>query len=222
MNFTEKREGFSLIELLVVVTVIGVLLAVGGAISGKFASRRSVDNMTRNISSTLQLAKLNALRQGVEYRAVLARCTQLDNADPDCPVCDTYDDYTSGDDTITITIERGDSNRGSSNWCVNSSQTRRIQTGMALDLGSIPENDPLRINFNPNGTLVDSNGTILAGQIDIGVEPTSNAKIKRCGGITVTPIGRIGILEGSWQEGSSVCCPIDPLPGACPAGCPCP
>lgn len=78
---------------------------------------------------------------------------------------------------------------------------------MALNLDSITEADPLRLNFNPNGTLVDETGVILAQQIDIGVNPTSNAKIKRCGGITVTPFGRIGIIEGNWDGAN--CNPID-------------
>ena len=217
MNIIKNEDGYNLIEILVVVGIMMAIIVIAGSMSSKFAARRSVDNMTRNISSTLQVAKLNSLRQGVEYRAVLASCGQLDNTDPDCPVCDTYNDYNPGDDTITITIERGDSNRGSANWCVASSQTRKIQQGMALDLENIPESDPLRLNFNPNGSLVDETGAILAQQIDIGVEPTTDAKIKRCGGITVTPFGRIGIVEGNW-DGTN-CNPIggnEPTPTPSP------
>ena len=79
---------------------------------------------------------------------------------------------------------------------------------MSLDLASIPETDPLRFNFSPNGTLVDDTGAILAQQIDIGVEPSTGAKIRRCGRVTVTPLGRIGIVEGNWDQGASVCNPI--------------
>jgi Tfp pilus assembly protein FimT len=196
------------LELIVMVGVMVIIIVIAGSMSARFAQRRSVDNMTRNLSSTLQLAKLNAVRQGVEYRAVLASCSQLDNADPDCPVCDAYDDYAPGDDTVTITIERGDSNRGSTNWCVISMQTRRVQQGMALDLTDIPETAPRRFNFNPNGTLVDQTGAILAQQIDIGVKPAAGTKIRRCGRITVTPLGRIGIVEGNWDQGASECKPI--------------
>lgn len=199
MSIIKKEDGYNMIEILFVAGIMMTIIVIAGSMSGKFAARRSVDNMTRNISSTLQIAKLSSLRQGVEYRAVLASCQQLDNAEPDCPVCDTYDDYNVGDDTITISIERGDSNRGSTNWCVISSQTRNVQKGMALDLESIAETDPLRLNFNPNGSLVDETGAILTQQIDIGVEPTTDAKITRCGGITVTPFGRIGIIEGNWD-----------------------
>ena len=110
MNFIKREEGLSMIEILIVTGVMLVIIVIAGSMSGRFAARRSVDNMSRNLSSTLQLAKLNAVRQGVEYRAVLASCDQLDNADPDCPVCDAYNDYNAGDDTITIAIERGDSN----------------------------------------------------------------------------------------------------------------
>jgi len=186
-----------------------MIIVIAGSMSGRFAARRSVDNMTRNISSTLQLAKLRAVRYGIEYRAVLASCGQLENTDPACPICQNYTNYNPGDETITITIERGDSNRGSTTWCVEASQTRRIPQGTTLDVASIPETNPLRYNFNPNGTLVDNTGTILAQQIDVDVEPTSDAKIKRCGRITVTPLGRIGIVEGNWDGTASVCKPID-------------
>jgi Tfp pilus assembly protein FimT len=199
LNIINKEDGYNMIEILFVAGIIMTIIVIAGSMSSKFAARRSMDNMTRNLSSTLQLAKLNAVRQGVEYRAVLASCAQLDDADPDCAVCDAYDDYDEDDDTITITIERGDSNRGSTNWCVVSSQTRNVQKGMALDLESIPETDPRRLNFNPNGSLVDETGAILAQQIDLGVEPTTEAKITRCGRITVTPFGRIGIIEGNWD-----------------------
>ncbi|HXG30872.1 MAG TPA: hypothetical protein VNK81_04445 [Thermodesulfobacteriota bacterium] len=205
MGVTKKTDGFSLIEVLIVVGVTMAIIVIAGSMSGRFAARRSVDNMTRNISSTLQLAKLRAVRYGVEYRAVLASCGQLDNTDPACPICQNYTDYNPGDETITITIERGDSNRGSTTWCVETSQTRRIPRGTALDVVRIPETNPLRYNFSPNGTLVDSTGTILAQGIDIYVEPTSDAKVKRCGGITTSPIGRIGIVEGNWDDTASIC-----------------
>jgi len=218
MSFIKKKDGFNLIELIVLVGIMVVVIVIAGSMSGRFAQRRSVDNLNRNISSTLQIAKLNALRQGVEYRAVFADCTQLNSANPDCPVCITYDDFNAGDNTITIAMERGNSNRGSTNWCVESSQTRRIQQATALDLSDITQTDPLRFIFNPNGTLVDSTGAILAQQIDIGVNPTSNAKIKRCGGITVTPFGRIGIIEGNWD--GAKCKPIggdnEPSPSPSP------
>ncbi len=228
MGFMKREDGFNVVEILMVAGVMMAIIVIAGSMSGRFAARRSVDNMTRNLSSTLQLAKLNAVRQGVEYRAVLASCSQLDDADPDCPVCDAYDDYAPGDDTITITIERGDSNRGSVNWCVISTQTRRIQQGMVLDLTEIPETDPLRFNFNPNGAVVDENGSVLVpppeqDNFEIRVKPTVDAKVSRCGTVAITPLtGRISIREGNWQEGSNVCCPIDPLPGTCPPGCPCP
>lgn len=208
MSFIKKDDGLSMIEILIVVGIMMIIIVIAGSMSSRFAARRSMDNMTRNLSSTLQLAKLNAVRRGVEYRAVLASCGQLNNADPDCPVCNAYNDYSAGDDTITLTIERGDSNRGSINWCVVSTQIRRVQQMMSLDLADIPETDPLRLNFNPNGTLVDQTGAILAQQIDIGVEPAAGAKIRRCGRITVTPIGRIGIVEGNWDQGISECNPI--------------
>lgn len=62
------QGGFSLAELLVVILVISLLLALGGAFSPKSAYRRSVDSVTTQAANTLQLTKLKSARAGVEFR----------------------------------------------------------------------------------------------------------------------------------------------------------
>jgi prepilin-type N-terminal cleavage/methylation domain-containing protein len=198
MTFMKKRDGFTLVELLVVIGVAGVLLALGGTIATKFVARHSTDTVTRTVSSTLQLTKLKSSRQGLEYRAIFAKCSNLDATDPKCPKCSTYVDYKSGDDTLTISTERGNSNSKSTTWCNESSQTINIQ-GLTLSL-TVPSN-PYRYSFNPDGTLGPDNGTV-------NINPADGGGGKRCGQVVANPLGRIRIVEGTWNSSSNTCSPV--------------
>jgi Tfp pilus assembly protein FimT len=135
MGFMERREGLSLIELLVVMSFISILVLMAGVLSARFAARHSTDDVTRTISSTLQLIKLKASRQGVEYQAVLT--------------------FTSSKNTLTVVTQRGNSNRGTCSTCyvTETSQIINVQ-GIALSPAS------QTYNFNPDGTLGAASGTI--------------------------------------------------------------
>jgi Tfp pilus assembly protein FimT len=189
MNIIRKINGFSIIEVLIVAGVMAIVIVIAGVMSSKIYSRRSVDNVTRNISTSLQIAKLKAARQGVEYRTVFAKCTDLDESDPGCPVCETYVNYSAGDKTITISTERGDSNKDSTNWCVETSQEVKIRKGVILNFKPSTLN-PYRYSFNPNGT--GSSGSVV-------VQPTAEADTRKCGRIVLSTIGRIRIIEGNWN-----------------------
>lgn len=113
-------------EILIVISIMTVLLGMGGALAAKFANRRSVDRVTTTIASTLQVAKLKAARQGVEYQVSFA-------FDPD-------------QRDLTIVTEIGDSNNGSTTFTEESSQTIKVQPGITID----PPNQTF--TFNPSGT----------------------------------------------------------------------
>ncbi len=85
MDKLKEKAGFSIIEVLVVVSVVAIVIAIGASsFSSKFAVRRSVDDLSNNIGSTLQLIKLQSARNGAEYRIVLAGCDSINDDDPDC------------------------------------------------------------------------------------------------------------------------------------------
>ena len=167
MDFIGKKEGITMIEVVIVSVIIGVIIAITGTISGKFADRRSVDRITMNISSTLQIMKLKALRHGLEYQAAFA--------------------FNSGEKTLTIVTQRGNSNRGSDEYENETSQTIRVEEGLTIT----PANKTY--NFNPNGTLGGASGTVT-------ISPTPASKnIKRCGKIVVSPFGRMRVIQGTWD-----------------------
>ena len=201
MRLIEKRDGFTIIEALVVLGVIGILIAMGGSLAVNFSIRKSVDRITGDISSSVQIAKLKAARQGVEYRTLFAKCADLDTTDSNCSVCSDYTDYIAGDETLTIMRERGNSNNASTNWCVEATTTDKMPSVITLDLATM-DNDPYRYVFNPNNTLGGTAGTL-------NVNPTNAVRGNRCGQIVVSPFGRIRAIQGNWIE------PTPPAPGFC-------
>ena len=197
MRLIEKRDGFSIIEALLVLGVISILIAMGGSLAANFSIRKSVDRITGDISSSIQIAKLKAARQGVEYRTLFSSCADdLDTSDPKCFKCpdSDYVDYIPGDKTLTIMRERGNSNNGTPDdgWCVEATTRDKIPSVITLDLSTM-DNDPYRYVFNPNNTLGGSSGTLK-------IKPTSAVRGKRCGKVVVSPFGRIRVIQGNWIE----------------------
>lgn len=187
MTFIKKRDGFTLIELLVVIGVMGILLALGGTLAGSFAKRHSTDNITRTISSSLQLVKLKSARQGVDYLAQL-----------------TFD---SSMNTLTIATQRGNTNRGNSS-CTTCYSTETSETISVKNAAITINPGSQTFDFDPNGTVVDSNGNVQSQPIIVMIQPTDGGNGKRCGTVTVLPIGRISVIEGNWNSSSSSCSPV--------------
>lgn len=207
MKQARSTDGFSLIEVMVVITVMITILAIGTSfISGRAAQRRSVDGVTNNVSSMLQTGKLMSVRDGVEYRVVFARCDDVDDTDPDCPKCDSYDQYQAGDKEISLIMERGDSNRGSTVWCMQSEHSKRFQSDLDItaseNLGG--DGQPLNFAFVPTGMRRDF-GTDLNNET-LTITPAEDSNIDNCGQIMVSPTGGISVTEGRWD--GTQCNPI--------------
>jgi Tfp pilus assembly protein FimT len=168
-----KEDGLNIIEVLIVAGMISILVVMTGSMASRFFAYRKVDNITRTISSTLQIAKLKSAKRGVEYQAVI-----------------TYD---NSNRSLTIAMQIGDSNRGSDNYTTETSQKLHVSDGIMIT----PSHKIM--NFNPNGTLGGSSGSIT-------IRPSDGAKIRRCGRIVVTPFGRIRVVQGNWD--GTTCKPI--------------
>ena len=171
-QFTEEN-GLNIIEVLVVAGMISALVVITGSIASRFFANRRVDNITRTISSTLQIAKLKSARRGVEYQAVVS--------------------YDASNESLTIATQIGDSNRRSDKYTTETSQKLHVSNGIEIT----PSHKIM--NFNPNGTLGGSSGSIT-------IRPSDGTKISRCGRIVVTPFGRIRVVQGNWE--GTTCKPI--------------
>lgn len=196
---SRDQLGFSVLEVLIVAGVISLTAVMSGMLTIKFFMSRAIDDIARNFTSTIQVAKMKSARQGVEYRAVFASCTAPNDADPNCPRCNVYVNYETGDKTMTFTVERGDSNKGSTTWCVESTQSKKISNQMELNLTDISENDPYRLGFNPSGFVVDSTGTPIVGVETMSIHPSLTAGVKRCGSVELSSLGRINVIHGNWD-----------------------
>lgn len=219
MRQSHDSGGFTIIEVLVVITVIIAVIAIGSSyLSGTFALRRSVDDVTNQIASMLQLGKLRSVRDGVEYRLVFADCTNINESDPDCNKCNSdasYEQYQEGDDEMTLILERGDSNVGSTTWCIESVHTKRFQSDLDLVASAnLPEaGEPLNFTFTPKGMrrdfLTDLNDETLT------ITPGSDSNIDKCGRIGVSPAGSVTSVEGRW-DGTQCNAILDNAPSPTP------
>jgi Tfp pilus assembly protein FimT len=183
-----KNKGFSIIELLMIVGFISILLVMGMTVSSKFAERRSIDDITYKISSSLSRTKLQAARSGVEYETDLKMEYGI----------------------LTINTYRGSSNRDSdfstklepteAGCLTDPPETGCPSNTLAIDIKedfivvSQDATDPINksFQFNPGGTLG------VAGTINI--KPSSDGtNINKCGKIVVHSLGRIRTAVGNWD-----------------------
>ncbi len=209
MHSKERQRGMTIIEALIVASVISLLAGIAGLMVSRFTVSRSINDITRNISSTLQMAKMKSARDGVEYRAVFSQCDDIDDTDPNCKFCNNYNDFALGDDTLTITLERGNSNRGSDKWCIVSSQTKKINKNFNLNMADMGETDPLRCGFGPKGFMVDQNGEPVTTDpepdtdletVSMLVTPTVTSRVNTCGIVELSPsLGRVDVVRGNWD-----------------------
>ena len=206
-----KDSGLTVIEMVIVTFVIAIIIAAGSSyFSSDIALRRSVDDITANVATTLQLTKLQAARSGVEFRAVFAVCDTYDDTDPDCLFCDNdYVDFVDGDEEINIIIERGDSNRGSTNWCIQSEQLKEFQSDLDFVTSGNMSAGPVAISFLPAGFRSDFRDDNLSEFLSL--EPISGAPVDKCGLVEITPVGGIRVIHGRW-DGTTCNAILDPAP----------
>lgn len=175
--FKKYESGYSIIEVLVISGIMIVLIAIGGSLSTKFFLRRSVDNISNNITSQLNLAKLRASREGVEFRTTV--------------------NYTEESSNLQIITTRGDSNRNAN--FVDGNQLSTVNYRILNDYEITPANSV--ITFSPTGILGAQNTITIFPD----AETEEDAKIIKCGSITVSNIGRISTTIGKWDFDASSC-----------------
>lgn len=165
MQKDKQQLGFTLIETLIVVAMITILLALAGGISSKFAERRAVDDTANRITSELNLIKLQAARDGVQYRTTI-------NFDED-------------ESNITIEKRRGDSNRTSA----FGDNTIISEEDYSIKADYIMDDTEYILDFNPNGTAVAAQTMILRPTEDSSVTKCARIQVTQFGVIR-TLIGR--------------------------------
>ena len=69
MKYPHDRKGLTLVELLVTMTVVGIILLAMGASMRGWATRYRVESVTHDLYTDLTEARANALQQGRSYFA---------------------------------------------------------------------------------------------------------------------------------------------------------
>ncbi len=171
-----KEKGFSLIELLFVIMVIGILIVIAGSFSSSFSSRRNVDSVTNSISSNIQISKLQAARDGVQHRVSLSITGSI----------------------LEIVRERGDSNTVSSNWTELARQKVKLENKLIVELPN--EEDPtVPVIFKPTASVQFEPADPSEIPYTCVVKPDNSANYKRCGQVSVSTFGIIEIIKGNWD-----------------------
>ena len=170
MNLKKNKKGFNVIELLVVAAIISLIVVMAGSISGTFALRRTIDDVANRITSELNIAKLKAARDGVQYRTLI--------------------NFDSTEQKINIKSVRGDSNRAST--FDNSDPVTEQDVKILSDYEIIPSSVDTSIDFNPNGTVANAT-TITMRPSDI------SSKVRKCAKIDITMFGQIRTIIGKWD-----------------------
>ena len=170
-NITFK--GFSLIEILVVVSIVSTLIVISGQISNKYFKRRAIDRVSNMIVSQLNFTKLYALTRGIESQVVI--------------------NFHNDNNLITMDIEEGDSNIGSTIYKPINKSDLKISLIDGYEI--IPNR--ITFNFNPNGTLGGRSGSIRIKPINI--DRAKELGVKKCTSIVVSPFGRIRSVVGKWD-----------------------
>lgn len=130
-----KNRGFTLIELLIVVGLVGILTAMAVGFSVKYSQQKSVDNVVFRVSSALKTARLQALKNGMEYTTKLV----INSSPPP---------------KLTIRTTRGSTEV--SNMVINLPQNYQIVDHTNAVIISYD------INFKTNGTVPTGSSTTLS------------------------------------------------------------
>ncbi len=166
-----KEEGFSLVELLVVIAIMGVIIALAGGLSYKSAYRRSVDSLTTRVANTLQLTKLRAARNGVEFKT----------------------SFVESDNELQLITEMGDSNIDSTIWTTDQNSV----TSLGIDSSVVISAMPTECEFGPNGTATVTPNTPPDNEFI--VLAASKTGVDRCGQVIISNLGRIAVIQGHWD-----------------------
>lgn len=103
MSLTRQRRGFTLVELVIVLAIIGVVAAVGIGSVRELQPRFRMIKASKELQADISRLRVAAVESGRETRLVLLE------ADPKW-------DSVSGDNVGEWVMQRGDSARGSTDW----------------------------------------------------------------------------------------------------------
>ena len=126
-------KGFTLVEILIVIALIGILTAIAAPNISAWVETFKFKNTKREIGITMQLARMKAIARGVEYRVVFDL------------------------DAETFSLERGNQADGSDTW-IAEGVVSDVSSWADIAFVNSYTTGKRNKQFNPNGT--SSTGSI--------------------------------------------------------------
>jgi len=180
-----RQHGFSLIELLVTIAIVGILAVMGAPTFSKWIQSAQVRTAAESISDGLQLARAEAVRRNTTLRFNLTSAS----GQADWEVCATASSPCASTDIIqqrsnsegTTNARVGVYNNGDGNNAANFSTV--ISAGNEL---------PAHVTFNGLGRTVSDGSSNI---VRIDVTNTVNASARRLSIIVGMPGGEIRMCD---------------------------
>lgn len=174
-NFSRPITGFSLIELVITLAVVGILLGIGTPAIGRFVESTRLTSATNNLISDLSLARTEAVKRGVR----VGLCTSADQS-----TCTNSGTWTQG---WLVFVDQD----GSSAWTAGTDQVLRARESLA---GSMSAGSALSTGGAINLSLYDRRGAVpvlTATNTNDEIEYTlCNAKLGKGRKVKVNEFGR--------------------------------
>ncbi len=165
---TLRQYGFSLIELMIAIAVLGVLMVFGAPSFSLWLQSAQVRNAAESVINGLQLARAEAVRLNTPVRFNLNSATGLVDwevcatANSPCPVADIIQQRFNAEGSVNARI--GAYSNGDGNVATN--YTTIISAGSGM---------PVHTTFNGLGRVINDGGNV-AVRLDVTNSVNANAR----------------------------------------------
>jgi type IV fimbrial biogenesis protein FimT len=188
---TQRRRGFSLVELMIVLLVMGAILAIGAPSLGDFARNNRLTAAANDFLAVAQAARTEAIKRQRPVSVCASSEPEAAN-----PVCN------AGDFTGWIAFEDANAN------CLREGGEALLRAAGPLNSGVANRSDGVCVSYDATGFTATRAGVaplsrlIFCDSRGLALQPGTDQSIAR--GIQISRSGRAQVMRhavtlGSWE-----------------------